>query len=67
MVSKHFHKLEEDGSFLFDGETLCDLVLDVGGERVVGGEMAGGVHTEELKESVNVFVVVLAVGKKALD
>lgn len=29
--------------------------------------MAGGVHTEELKESVNVFVVVLAVGKKALD
>lgn len=29
--------------------------------------MAGGVHTEELKESVNVFVVVFAVGKKALD
>lgn len=29
--------------------------------------MAGDVHTEELKEGVNVFVVVFAVGKKALD
>ena len=29
--------------------------------------MAGRVHTEELKESVNVFVVVLVVGKKAMD
>ena len=37
LVSEHLHKLEEDGSFLFDGETLCDLVLNVGGEGVVGG------------------------------
>ena len=29
--------------------------------------MAGRVHTEELKESVDVFVVVLVVGKKAMD
>ena len=34
---------------------------------MIGCEVAGHVDTEELEESVNVFMVVLAVGEEALD